>query len=283
MVDNRLKDLLDEKAAHYNQAWFIEKDPVSVPHMFSRKEDCEISGFLTATLAWGQRGMILKKARLLMEWMDLQPYAFVTGAGDRELQQLSQFVYRTFNGIDCQYFVSALREIYLHHGGLETVFSNAFLKGNSVFSALSAFRELFLSFRPMDRTGKHVANVMKGSSGKRLNMFLRWMVRKDGVVDLGLWPQMDAAKLMMPLDVHVGRVARNLGLLNRQQDDWKAVEELTLQLRSFRPEDPVFYDYALFGWVFLKKTCPNRDQIHQEWPTLIFNSNSLAFFRIGVP
>lgn len=255
-MNGRLKDLLDEKATYYNQRWFIDQDPVSIPHLFTRKEDCEISGFLTATLSWGQRGMILKKARLLMEWMDMQPYAFVTGAGDGELQQLSNFVYRTFNGIDCQYFVSALREIYLHHGGLETVFTSAFLKEKSVFQTLLAFRTLFLSFTPMDRTGKHVANVMKGSSAKRLNMFLRWMVRTDGLVDLGLWRHMDAAQLMIPLDVHVGRVARNLGLLQRSQDDWKAVEELTLRLRAFRPEDPAYYDYALFGMGVFEKSLP---------------------------
>jgi uncharacterized protein (TIGR02757 family) len=254
VLDEKLKQILDQKAAHYNQGWFIEQDPVSIPHLFTRKEDCEISGFLTATLSWGQRAMILKKARLLMEWMDMQPYAFVTGAGDRELQQLSRFVYRTFNGIDCQYFVSALREIYLHHGGLEAVFTNAFLKEKSVFQALLAFRTLFLSFSPIERTGKHVANVMKGSSAKRLNMFLRWMVRTDGNVDLGLWRQMDATQLMIPLDVHVGRVARHLGLLNRSQDDWKAVEELTLRLKSFRPLDPVFYDYALFGMGVFEKS-----------------------------
>lgn len=253
-LDQKIKLLLDEKADFYNKSWFIEQDPVSIPHLFTRKEDCEISGFLTATLSWGQRAMILKKSRWLMERMDMQPYAFVTSAGDRELQQLSLFVYRTFNGIDCQYFVSALREIYLHHGGLETVFTNAFVKEKSVFQALLAFRTLFLSFSPMDRTGKHVANVMKGSSAKRLNMFLRWMVRTDGIVDLGLWRQMNAAQLMIPLDVHVGRVARQLGLLNRSQDDWKAVEELTLRLRSFRPEDPSYYDYALFGMGVFEKS-----------------------------
>lgn len=255
-LDEELRLLLDQKAAYYNQGWFIEQDPVSIPHLFALKEDCEISGFLTAILSWGQRAMILKKARMLMERMDMQPYAFVTGAGDRELQQLSHFVYRTFNGIDCQYFISALREIYLQHGGLETVFTTAFLKERSVFQALVAFRTLFLSFSPMDRTGKHVANVMKGSSAKRLNMFLRWMVRTDGIVDLGLWQQINAAQLMIPLDVHVGRVARHLGLLHRTQDDWKAVEELTLRLRSFRPQDPVFYDFALFGMGVFEKGQP---------------------------
>jgi uncharacterized protein (TIGR02757 family) len=254
VVNNQLKHLLDEKAAYYNQGWFIEKDPVSIPHLFSRKEDCEISGFLTATLSWGQRVMILKKARLLMEWMDMQPFDFLSGASNHELEKLSSFVYRTFNGIDCQYFVSALREVYLHHGGLESVFSKAFVENKSVYEALTAFRTLFLSFSPMDRTGKHVANVIKGSSAKRLNMFLRWMVRTDGIVDFGLWRQIDAAKLMIPLDVHVGRVARHLGLLNRSQNDWKAVEELTLQLRKFRPEDPAFYDYALFGMGVFEKS-----------------------------
>lgn len=252
-LDEKLKHLLDQKADHYNQRWFIEQDPVSIPHLFTRKEDQEISGFLTAILSWGQRAMILKKARQLMEQMDMRPYEFVTGAGELEWQRLSLFVYRTFNGVDCQYFVSALREIYLHHGGLEPVFTNAYLKEKSVYQALLAFRTLFLSYSPMERTGKHVANVMKGSSAKRLNMFLRWMVRSDGIVDLGLWRQIDASQLMIPLDVHVGRVARDLGLLHRRQDDWKAVEELTCRLRALRPADPVLYDYALFGMGVFEK------------------------------
>ena len=257
MRQHEIKYLLDEKANYYNQEWFIEKDPISIPHLFTLKQDIEIAGFLTAILSWGQRKMILKKARILMENMDMSPFSFVTGASDKELQHLSNFVYRTFNGVDCQYFISALREIYISHGGLETIFTKGLEKGGSVFNALVDFRALFLSYSPMQRTSKHVANVLKGSAAKRLNMFLRWMVRDDGLVDFGLWKGVKASVLMIPLDVHVGRVARNNGLLIRKQDDWKAVEELTMRLREFRPDDPTFYDYALFGMGVFEKDMKN--------------------------
>ena len=255
MISNKVRDFLELKAEHYNAEWFIEKDPVSIPHLFTGKEDIEISGFLTAGISWGQRAQILKKARLLMDWMGMEPYRFVTDAGEQELRVLSKFVYRTFNGIDCQYFISALRKIYINHGGLEKVITEGYETDRRVYSALESFRRLFMSFSPMDRTGKHLANVAKGSSAKRLNMFLRWMVRDDGRIDFGLWKKINPADLMIPLDVHVGRVARELGLLERKQNDWKAVEELTSKLRMLRPHDPVYYDYALFGsGVFEKHT-----------------------------
>ncbi len=242
-----VKELLEHHTARYNEKWFILQDPISIPHQFKRKEDIELAGFLTATLSWGQRASILKKANLLMEWMDHSPYDFITSAKESDHQRFNEFVYRTFNGIDCQYFMSALREIYLYHGGLEELFTEGFKKESSIFSALVHFRSIFMSFSPMPRTGKHVADVLKGSSAKRLNMFLRWMVRSDGVVDFGLWNNIPASALMIPLDVHVGRVARDLGLLKRKQNDWKAVEELTQTLRAYSEEDPVKYDYALFG------------------------------------
>lgn len=255
MISNKVRDFLELKAEHYNAEWFIEKDPVSIPHLFTGKEDIEISGFLTAGISWGQRAQILKKARLLMDWMGMEPYRFVTDAGEQELRVLSKFVYRTFNGIDCQYFISALRKIYINHGGLEKVITEGYETDRRVYSALESFRRLFMSFSPMDRTGKHLANVAKGSSAKRLNMFLRWMVRDDGRIDFGLWKKINPADLMIPLDVHVGRVARELGLLERKQNDWKAVEELTSKLRMLRPHDPIYYDYALFGsGVFEKNT-----------------------------
>ncbi len=247
LVSDRVIDFLDRKAEQYNGKWFIEKDPVSIPHLFSKKEDIEIGGFLVATIAWGRRSMILQKARLLMEWMDMSPHEFVMKAGDKELSRLSGFVYRTFNGADCQYFVSALREIYLNNGGLEQVITDGYREGGSVYTALDKFRQVFMQYRPLERTGKHFANVTTGSSAKRLNMYLRWMVRDDGIVDFGIWKGINKSDLMIPLDVHVGRIGRQLGLLERKQDDWKAVEELTQQLRLLRPEDPVYYDYALFG------------------------------------
>ena len=165
-----LKEFLDEKAALYNKDWFILKDPVSIPHRFTKKEDIEISAFLTSILSWGQRPMILKKALLLMELMDNSPYGFITQTSTDEFDRFGNFVYRTFNGIDCLYFISAVREIYLNHGGLEKVFTDGYKKG-SVKESLIDFRSLFLSFTPFKRTEKHVANVQKNSSAKRLNMF----------------------------------------------------------------------------------------------------------------
>ena len=241
-----LKNFLDEKAIYFNQEWFIEKDPVSIPHRFEIKEDIEISGFLTSILSWGQRPMILKKASILMELLENKPFEFITLASKEEFARFKTFIYRTFNGTDCSYFVSALREIYLFHGGLENVFINGY-QNNSIKDALINFRKVFLSFKPPERTCKHFANVEKNASAKRLNMFLRWMVRDDKIVDFGLWKGISASDLMIPLDLHAGRTARKLGLLKRNQNDWKAVEELTLKLKSFRPDDPVFYDYALFG------------------------------------
>jgi uncharacterized protein (TIGR02757 family) len=241
-----LKEFLDEKALFYNQKWFILKDPVSIPNCFKRKEDVEISAFLTATISWGQRPMILKKATLLMDLMENEPFEFITKSSVDEFELFNKFVYRTFNGIDCRYFLTALREIYLNHGGLENVFMSGY-RNNSIKETLINFRKLFLSFKPLDRTCKHLANVEKNASAKRLNMFLRWMVRDDKMVDFGLWKGISASDLMVPLDIHSGRTARKLGLLQRKQDDWKAVEELTLNLKKFRPNDPVFYDYALFG------------------------------------
>lgn len=246
VAENKLKAFLDEKAEYYCQRWFVTNDPISIPHQYSKKEDIEISAFLTATLSWGKRSEIIKKSSLLMQLMENQPFSFITEASLNEFNRFGSFVYRTFNGYDCLYFISALREIYIHHGGLE----NAFLKEygqNSVKNAIIGFRKLFLSFEPLKRTGKHVADVSKNASAKRINMFLRWMVRNDKAVDFGIWDKMKPANLMIPLDVHVGRVARTLGLLSRQQDDWKAVEELTANLRLLRPDDPVYYDYALFG------------------------------------
>jgi uncharacterized protein (TIGR02757 family) len=242
----KLKEFLEEKAIFYNQKWFILKDPISIPHCFKRKEDMEISAFLTATISWGQRPMILKKAVLLMDLMENEPYEFITKSSVDEYELFNEFVYRTFNGIDCRYFLTVLREIYLSHGGLENVFMSGY-RNKSIKETLINFRKLFLSFKPPDRTCKHLANVEKNASAKRLNMFLRWMVRDDKMVDFGLWKGIAASDLMIPLDIHAGRTARKLGLLQRKQDDWKAVEELTLNLKKFRPNDPVFYDYALFG------------------------------------
>jgi uncharacterized protein (TIGR02757 family) len=239
-------DFLNEKASYYEARWFIDEDPVQIPHLFTKKEDIEISGFLTATLAWGQRRMILKACRQLMERMDMSPYDFLMNAAEDELKVSDDFVYRTFKNVDANYFLKTLAHIYREKGGLQQVFIDGYGRGG-IDKAIIHFREVFMSLDPPDRTNKHVANILKNASAKRLNMYLRWMVRRDSPVDFGLWKDISMADLLIPLDVHVGRVAQQLGLLSRKQQDFKAVLELTEQLAQFRPEDPVFYDYALFG------------------------------------
>ncbi len=241
-----LHQFLEEKAAFYEKTWFIEDDPVQIPHMFNKKEDIEIAGFLTGTIAWGKRSMILKACNELMMRMDFAPYDFVMNASFSEQKVVNRFVYRTFNSLDAAYFLNALSNIYRIRGGLHPIFSEGYLKGG-IQGALVHFRQVFLSYDPPLRTGKHVANIEKNASAKRLNMFLRWMVRRPSLVDFGLWDDIDPADLLIPLDLHVGRVARSLNLLNRKQNDFKAVQELTGVLSEFRPHDPVFFDYALFG------------------------------------
>ncbi len=248
MKSSDLKDFLEEKYLQYNNLSFIGTDPVSIPHLFSRKEDIEIAAFLSATIAWGQRPTIIRNAISLMERMEHQPFNFLTESVPPDLSRFAGFVHRTFNEADCRYFILALSEIYRHHVGLEQLFTEGYLQTGSVKETIIRFRENFLSFYPETRTQKHLANPGKGSTAKRINMFLRWMVRDDGHgVDFGLWKAIPASALMMPIDVHSGNVARKLGLLSRKQNDWQAVEELTSNLRRFDPNDPVRYDYALFG------------------------------------
>ncbi len=244
-----LKTLLEEKTALYNQPEFIQSDPISIPHTFSQREDIEISGFMVATIAWGQRTTIVKNGFRLMEIMDNSPYDFVINAGTSDLKRVSGFVHRTLNGDDCLFFIESLRNIYLNHDGMEAVFQSGIQQGHSdVYGAICSFRQVFLSSPHLDRSAKHLANPATGSSAKRINMFLRWMVRKDNNgVDFGIWNSISPALLCCPLDVHVGNVARKLGLLKRPQNDWKAVIELTTQLRRLDPADPIRYDFALFG------------------------------------
>jgi uncharacterized protein (TIGR02757 family) len=243
---NEIRNFLDEKASFYETRWFIDEDPVQIPHLFSKKEDIEISGFLTATLAWGKRTMILKACRNLMERMDMSPYEFLLQASDHEISVVDGFVYRTFNSVDATYFLFALSQFYRQKEGLHKVFSDGYKQGG-IENALIHFRQVFMSFQPPERTNKHVANVLKNASAKRLNMYLRWMVRTDSPVDFGIWNNIGMTDLLIPLDVHVARVARSLGLLQRKQNDFKAVKELSSKLAELRPDDPVFYDYALFG------------------------------------
>ncbi len=246
---DNLKEMLDEKADWYNTVAFIEDDPVSIPHMFGLKEDREIAGLFSATIAWGQRATIIRNATRLMQLMDHAPFDFVMHAAESELRALEGFTHRTFNGQDARYFVLALRRLYAGHGGLEKVISG-FWKDHhgDAGRALSSFRALFFSAGEPGRTTKHVADPLRGSSAKRLNMFLRWMVRSDDRgVDFGLWKDIPMSQLCCPLDVHTGRIARALGMLRRHSNDWSAVLELTALLREFDPDDPVRYDFALFG------------------------------------
>jgi uncharacterized protein (TIGR02757 family) len=248
--DNRfLFDFLESKSGQYNNPGFIESDPISIPHQFQRKEDIEIAAFFAATIAWGQRTTILRNARRLMELMDDSPYDFIAGAAPSDLTRFSAFVHRTFNGRDVMFFVRSLQNIYRNHGGLETIFSQVVNETSADGKeGLQNFRQVFFSIPFPQHASRHVADVMAGSAAKRLNMFLRWMVRFDKRgVDFGIWKRVGMNQLYCPLDVHSGRVARKLGLLTRSQNDWKAVEELTAALRTFDPADPVKYDFALFG------------------------------------
>ena len=245
---SELKDFLDEKTWFYNRPAFIEQDPIQVPHQFSDPEDIEIAAFLTAIIAWGRKETIIANARRLVDGMPGGPHEFLIHATDSDLNRFRSFVHRTFNGVDCVYFLKSLRELYRHHGGLKQVFEKSFLSTGVLTSSISYFREVFFRDCQPGRTSKHLPDVQKNSGAKRLNMFLRWMVRRDrGGVDFGLWDQIPMSALYIPLDVHTGNVARKLGLLERKQNDWKSVEELTGRLKRFDPGDPVKYDFALYG------------------------------------
>ena len=243
-----IQSFLDQKVLSFNHTSFIETDPIQVPALFTTKENIEIAGFLAATLAWGQRPTIIRNARWLIAHMGNNPIEFLQRETEDDWIVFSDFKHRTFNGTDCIYFLKALRNIYQNHGGLEQVFTDGYLIDRTVFSALVHFRKIFFELEHEHRTEKHVSDVEKGAAAKRLNMFLRWMVRTDrSGVDFGLWKRIPASALMLPLDVHTGNVARKLGLLTRTQNDWRAVEEITARLREFDPMDPIKYDFALFG------------------------------------
>lgn len=242
-----LKIFLDEKAAQYEAISFLEDDPIQIPHQFSKKEDIEISAFLVATIAWGNRKSIIKSGKKMMELVENDPYKFVKEHTKKDLEKLHVFVHRTFNGHDFTYFITALQHIYTHCGGLENVFSTSPNTLN-LQDNLHNFNQLFFSLPHQKRTEKHVADPWKGSAAKRINMFLRWMVRPaHRKVDFGLWSQIHPRQLSCPLDVHSGNVARKLNLLQRKQNDAKAVLELDQALRAMDENDPVKYDFALFG------------------------------------
>lgn len=242
-----LKAFLDEKVTLYNKPDFIDSDPIQIPHLFSHKEDVEIAGFLAATIAWGNRKMIINNAKRMMALMGDSPYDFVMSHSPESLEKLDGFVHRTFNSDDFKTFIAALRNVYTHHGGLEQVFSKN-IHQDSLQPSIHEFKKVFFSIDHAQRTQKHISDPLAGSAAKRINMFLRWMVRDDNTgVDLGIWKNIPASALSCPLDVHSGNVARKLGILTRRQNDAKALLELDNQLRLLDKTDPVKYDFALFG------------------------------------
>lgn len=247
MNETELKSFLDEKVLLYNKPDFIESDPIQIPHSFTHKEDIEISGFLAATIAWGNRKMIINNAKRMMELMGNAPYDFVMSHSEEDLERLEGFVHRTFNSTDFTTFIQSLHNIYKNHCGLETVFAKH-TAPEGTQKSIHEFKKVFFETAHLPRTQKHISDPLSGSAAKRINMFLRWMVRKDNAgVDFGIWKSISPALLSCPLDVHSGNVARKLGILNRKQNDAKALLELDTQLRLMDSNDPVKYDFALFG------------------------------------
>ncbi|MBT8266859.1 MAG: TIGR02757 family protein [Bacteroidia bacterium] len=242
-----LKEFLDQKVLLYNNPKFIESDPIQVPHQFSRKEDIEIAGFLTATIAWGNRKSIINNANKMMHLLDHAPHDFVLNHSENDLKTLKGFVHRTFNEHDFQQFVRSLKHIYSKHKGIEAIFSK-YAEPNTVQFAIHKFKSAFFEGKHLERSEKHVSDPFKNSAAKRINMYLRWMVRDDNSgVDFGIWKSLSPSQLSCPLDVHSGGIARKLGLLKRKQNDAKALAELDKALRIMDPKDPVKYDFALFG------------------------------------
>ena len=250
----RLKPFLDKKVLEYNTLGFIEDDPICIPHLFNNKQDIEIMGFIAAILAWGQRKTIINKCKDLIDRMDGDPYGFISGYSGNDLQKLEGFKHRTFNFTDLEYFIRFFRQFYSQHKSLEPAFIDPSSPGD-MGKGLTHFRNEFFSFSDHPhRTRKHISSPDMGSSCKRLNMFLRWMVRKDTTgVDFGIWKRLSPAQLMCPLDLHVERVARKLELVTIKQSNWTAVEELTANLRLLDSKDPVKYDFALFGMGVVEK------------------------------
>ncbi|MDU8887292.1 TIGR02757 family protein [Yeosuana sp. MJ-SS3] len=242
-----LKDFLDTKVVQYNNPKFIESDPIQIPHLFSKKEDIEIAGFLTATIAWGNRKSIINNAKRMMLLLDNSPHDFIIYHQESDLEALSPFVHRTFNGTDFITFIKGLQHIYKTYGGLEVVFAKH-AETDSLQKSIHHFKQGFFEINHLQRTQKHISDPLKNSAAKRINMFLRWMVRQDNAgVDFGIWKSISSSQLSCPLDVHSGNVARKLELLTRTQNDAKALAELDISLRTLDPNDPVKYDFALFG------------------------------------
>jgi len=243
-----LKDYLEEKYLQFNNPSFIECDPISIPHGFTDNRDREIAGFLTAAIAWGRRDLILRSSRKMMDLMGNSPYDFLMNSGKNDIENISGFVHRTFNSGDFVAFLLALRHVYSIYGSMEDAITEGIGSGESLCDGLERFRKIFFTQPHPKRAEKHFADIRSGAAGKRLFMFLRWMVRNDNRgVDFGIWKKIKPSELYIPLDLHSGNTARKLGLLERKQNDFRAVEELTTILRHFDPADPVKYDFALFG------------------------------------
>ncbi len=250
-IKQDIKDFLDEKVEKYNQPDFIQHDPIQIPHGFSKKEDIEIVAFLTATIAWGKREMIIRSANRILDIMDHDPYDFILNHTQSDLKGIQDFKHRTFNSLDLTWFFTSLQNIYKKKGGLEQVFADGVVEqAADMRSSISYFNNVFFENVPEAnlRTRKHVSNPDKGSAAKRINMYLRWMVRRDTKkVDFGIWSSISPSLLSCPLDVHTGNVGRLLGFITRTQNDWKTVAELDAHLRLMDVNDPVKYDFALFG------------------------------------
>lgn len=248
LTDKEVHHFLESRHDLYNRPEFVLTDPISIPRRFSIKEDIEIAGLFAAIIAWGNRVQILRSASRLIELFQNAPHEFVMHHTPADLKPLSGFRHRTFGGHDLLFFVEALKALYQRYGDMETAFTSGLSPNANAMDAITLFRSRLMETMPESRSGKHIANPQRNSAAKRLNMFLRWMVRNDGRgVDFGLWQQLSPSQLLCPLDVHSGRVARRLGLLHRKQDDGKAALELTQALKHFDPDDPVKYDFALFG------------------------------------
>lgn len=247
-----LKEFLDKKVREYNRPAFIEDDPISIPHSFTKKQDIEIAGFFAAVFAWGNRITIINKSKELIERMGSSPYAFIKDHSPKDLQRLKKFKHRTFNEDDLYYFIEFFHQHYLRNNSLESAFFP--IPDLDTEQGLTHFKKYFFSFEHLKRTEKHISSPLQRSTCKRLNMYLRWMVRNDNKgVDFGLWKNIPSSKLICPIDVHVARVAKKLGLLKRKQVDWLAAMELTEALRKLDKNDPVKYDFALFNLGVIEK------------------------------
>jgi len=248
LTQENQREFLEEKYKQYNTPKFIESDPIQIPHQFTKKEDIEIVAFLSSTIAWGNRKMIIRNAQQIVEIMQHNPYQFIINLCDADIENITDFKHRTFQLIDFKFFLKSLQNIYINHEGLEAIFYKGYKTDNTIYSAIKYFREVFFELPHEKRTEKHIANIEKKSAAKRINMFLMWMIRKDKRgVHFGLWNKIPTEALKIPLDVHVGNTARSLGLLSRKQNDWQAVQELTNKLKEFDESDPIKFDFALFG------------------------------------